>query len=173
MQGRKREPSLNNVVSAFAMNIANCMGMMQGAFDVPLAYTGDPVVGGNPSGNIFPRPCSWGKWWEPFLGRATFLELCHQFDHPEIYGSWKKDSMVGKAQYSLSLIARMANDLISRGMEFMGSQGYAREGLCRKYLRDITAVKLGFGRGATGFLLRLPGFLSPGLLFIRSGQAMK
>ena len=85
------------------------------------------------------------------VGRATFLELCHQFDHPEIYGSWITDSMVGKARSSLSLIARMANDLISRGMEFMGSQGYAREGLYEKYYRDIAAAKLVLGGVQLGY----------------------
>jgi hypothetical protein len=85
------------------------------------------------------------------VGGATFLELCHQFDHPEIYGSWTTDSMVGKARSSLSLIARMANDLISRGMEFMGSQGYAREGLYEKYYRDIAAAKLVLGGVQLGY----------------------
>jgi hypothetical protein len=50
--------------------------------------------------------------------------------------------MVAKARSSLSLTARMANDLISRGMGFMGSQGYAREGLCEKCYRDIAVAKL-------------------------------
>jgi alkylation response protein AidB-like acyl-CoA dehydrogenase len=33
---------------ALAMNIANCVGVLQGAFDVLPAYTGDRVVGGKP-----------------------------------------------------------------------------------------------------------------------------
>ena len=59
--------------------------------------------------------------------------------------------MVGKARSSLSLIARMANDLISRGMEFMGSQGYAREGLYEKYYRDIAVAKLVLGGVQLGY----------------------
>jgi hypothetical protein len=85
------------------------------------------------------------------VARGTYLELCHQFDHQEIYGSWITDSMVGKARSSLSLIARMANDLISRGMEFMGSQGFAREGLYEKYYRDIAVAKLVLGGVQLGF----------------------
>ena len=143
---------LNNVVSAFAMNIANCTGMMQGAFDVLLAYTGDRVVGGKPIREHLSTAMFLGEMVGAIsVARATFLELCHQFDHKEIYGSWTTDSMVGKARSSLSYIARMANDLISRGMEFMGSQGYAREGLYEKYYRDIAVAKLVLGGVQLGF----------------------
>ncbi len=143
---------LNNVVSAFAMNIANCTGMLQGAFDVLLAYTGDRVVGGKPIREHLSTAMFLGEMVGAIsVARSAFLELCHQFDHQEIYGSWITDSMVGKARSSLSLIARMANDLISRGMEFMGSQGYAREGLYERYYREIAAAKLVLGGVQLGF----------------------
>jgi alkylation response protein AidB-like acyl-CoA dehydrogenase len=143
---------LNNVVSAFAMNIANCTGMMQGAFDVLLAYTGDRVVGGRPVREHLSTAMFLGEMIGALsVARGAYLELCHQFDHQEIYGSWITDSMVGKARSTLSLIARMANDLISRGMEFMGSQGFAREGLYEKYYRDIAVAKLVLGGVQLGF----------------------
>jgi alkylation response protein AidB-like acyl-CoA dehydrogenase len=143
---------LNNVVSAFAMNIANCVGMLQGAFDVLLKYTGDRVVGGKPVRDHLSTAMFLGEMVGAIsVSRASFLQLCHQFDHPEIYGSWTSDSMVAKARSSLSLIARMSNDLISRGMEFMGSQGFARQGLYEKYYRDIAVAKLVLGGVQLGF----------------------
>jgi len=143
---------LNNVVSAFAMNIANCTGMMQGAFDVLLEYTGNRIVGGKPVREHLSTAMFLGEMVAAIsVARATFLEMCHQFDHPETYGSWTTDSMVGKARSSLSFIARTANDLISRGMEFMGSQGFAREGLYEKYYRDIAVAKLVLGGVQLGF----------------------
>jgi acyl-CoA dehydrogenase len=143
---------LNNVVSAFAMNIANCTGMMQGAFDVLLEYTGNRVVGGKPIREHLSTAMFLGEMIAAIsVARSTFLELCHQFDHPEVYGAWTTDSMVGKARSSLSYIARMANDLISRGMEFMGAQGFAREGLYEKYYRDIAVAKLVLGGVQLGF----------------------
>jgi alkylation response protein AidB-like acyl-CoA dehydrogenase len=153
LQGREAwELFLNNVISAFAMNIANCTGMLQGAFDVLLAYTGDRIVGGKPVREHLSTAMFLGEMIGGIsVARSSFLELCHQFDHPEIYGSWLTDSMVGKARSSLSFIARMANDLISRGMEFMGSQGYAREGLYEKYYRDIAVAKLVLGGVQLGF----------------------
>jgi len=143
---------LNNVVSAFAMNIANCTGMMQGAFDVLLDYTGNRVVGGKPVREHLSTAMFLGEMVGAIsIARGTFLQLCHQFDNPAIYGSWTSDSMVAKARSSLSLIARMSNDMISRGMEFMGSQGYARDGLYEKYYRDIAVAKLVLGGVQLGF----------------------
>jgi alkylation response protein AidB-like acyl-CoA dehydrogenase len=143
---------LNNVVSAFAMNIANCVGMLQGAFDILIEYTGDRVVGGKPIREHLSTAMFIGEMVGALsVGRASFLEMCHQFDHPEIYGSWISDSMVAKARASLSYTARTANDLISRGMEFMGAQGFARDGLYEKYYRDVAVAKLVLGGVQLGF----------------------
>jgi alkylation response protein AidB-like acyl-CoA dehydrogenase len=143
---------LNNVVSAFAMNIANCVGMLQGAFDILLEYTGQRVVGGKPVRDHLSTAMFLGEMVGALsIGRAAFLEMCHQFDHPEIYGSWTTGAMVGKSRSALSYIARAANDLISRGMEFMGAQGYARDGLYEKYYRDIAAAKIVLGGVQLGF----------------------
>jgi alkylation response protein AidB-like acyl-CoA dehydrogenase len=143
---------LNNVVSAFAMNIANCVGIMQGAFDILLEYTGGRVVGGKPVRDHLSTAMFLGEMVAALsIGRGTFLEMCYQFDHPEIYGSWISDSMVAKSRSSLSYIARVANDLISRGMEFMGAQGFARDGLYEKYYRDVAVAKLVLGGVQLGF----------------------
>ncbi|MEJ2244654.1 MAG: acyl-CoA/acyl-ACP dehydrogenase, partial [Acidobacteriota bacterium] len=80
---------MHNVVSAFAMNIANCVGIMQGAFDILLEYTGDRIVGGKPVRDHLSTAMFLGEMVAAIsIGRGTFLEMCHQFDHPEIYGSW-------------------------------------------------------------------------------------
>jgi len=73
--------------------------MLQGAFDVLLAYTGVRVVGGKPIRDHLSTAMFLGEMVAAIsVGIATFLELCHQFDHPEIYGSWTTDAMVGKAR---------------------------------------------------------------------------
>ncbi|MBP2667078.1 MAG: putative acyl-CoA dehydrogenase short-chain specific, partial [Firmicutes bacterium] len=68
---------LNNVVSAFAMNIANCTGMMQGAFDVLLDYTGNRVVGGKPVREHLSTAMFLGEMVGAIsIARGTFLQLC-------------------------------------------------------------------------------------------------
>ena len=59
--------------------------------------------------------------------------------------------MVAKARSTLSFVARTANDLISRGMEFMGAQGFSRDGHYEKYYRDIAVAKLVLGGVQLGF----------------------
>lgn len=153
IQGREAwDIFLNNVVSAFAMNIANCVGILQGAFDVLVEYTGQRFVGGRPVRDHLSTAMFLGEMAAAIsVGRAAFLEICHQFDHPEIYGPWTTDSMVAKARSMLAFMARTANDLISRGMEFMGAYGYVREGNYEKYYRDIAGLKLLLGGVQLGF----------------------
>ena len=79
------------------------------------------------------------------VSRAAFLQLAHQYDHGEIYGSRTTDSMIAQARSVLCFAARRASELILRGMEFMGSQGYVREGHYEKYYRDSAVAKLVLG----------------------------
>ena len=99
------------------MNIANCAGMMQGASDVCLEYTGKPVAGGTPIREHLSTAMPLGEMIGAIsVASGVFLEFCRPFDHPAVYGSWITDSMAARARSSFSLIARMANGLIPRGM---------------------------------------------------------
>lgn len=143
---------LSNVVSAFAMNIANCAGIMQGAFDVLIETTGQRTAGGRPIREHLSTAMFIGEMSAAIsVVRAAYLELCHQFDHMDIYGPWTTTSMVAKARSTLAFVSRMSNDLISRGMEFIGANGYVREGNYEKYYRDIAGLKLLLGGVQLGF----------------------
>ncbi len=143
---------LNTVVSAFPLNTANCVGMLQGAFDELLKYTGQRVVGGKPIREHYSTAIFLGEMASAIsVGRAAFLELAYQYDNMEIYGPWTTDSMVAKARSVLAFVARLTPELILRGMEFMGSQGYVREGLYEKYYRDAAVAKLVLGGVQLGF----------------------
>jgi len=137
---------VTTVVSAFPGNAANCVGMMQGAFDELLAYTGERVVGGKPVRQHLSTAAFLGEMASVIsVSRAAFLQLAHQYDHGEIYGSRTTDSMIAQARSVLCFAARRASELILRGMEFMGSQGYVREGHYEKYYRDSAVAKLVLG----------------------------
>ena len=85
------------------------------------------------------------------IGRAAFLEGAHQYENMDVYGSWTSDSMIAKARGMLAFVARMTPELILRGMEFMGSQGYVREGYYEKYYRDAAVAKLVLGGVQLGY----------------------
>jgi butyryl-CoA dehydrogenase len=144
---------LNTVVSAFPLNAANCVGMLQGAFDELLEYTGQRVVGGKPIREHLSTAIFLGEMASAIsVGRAAFLETAYQYENMEVYGPWTSDSMVAKARSVLTFMARMTPELILRGMEFMGSQGYVREGFYEKYYRDAAVAKLVLGGVQLGYL---------------------
>lgn len=143
---------LNTVVSAFPLNTANCVGMLQGAFDELLEYTGQRVVGGKPIREHLSTAMFLGEMASAIsVGRAAFLETAYQYENMEVYGPWTSDSMVAKGRAGLAFMARLTPELILRGMEFMGSQGYVREGFYEKYYRDAAIAKLVLGGVQLGY----------------------
>jgi alkylation response protein AidB-like acyl-CoA dehydrogenase len=143
---------VNNLVSALAMQSASCVGMLQGAFDVLLDYTGQRVVGGKPIREHLSTAMFLGEMASAIsVGRAAFLELNHQFDDMDIYGPRISDSALAKVRSVQAFLARMTPELILRGMEFMGSYGYVRENHYEKYYRDAAVLKLVLGGVQLGY----------------------
>ena len=143
---------VNNLVSALAMQSASSVGMLQGAFDVLLNYTGQRVVGGKPIREHLSTAMFLGEMASAIsVGRAAFLELNHEFDHMDIYGPRVSDSMLAKVRSVQTFLARMTPELILRGMEFMGSYGYVRENHYEKYYRDAAVLKLVLGGVQLGY----------------------
>ena len=143
---------VNTLVSAFPLNAANCVGILQGAFNELLEYTGQRVVGGKPIREHLSTAMFLGEMASFIsIARAAFLETAYQYENMETYGSWISDSMVAKARSVLAYTARTVPELILRGMEFMGSQGYVREGFYEKYYRDSAIAKIVLGGVQLGF----------------------
>ena len=142
----------NNVVSAWAMQVANITGILEGALDVMIDITGQRTVGGKLIRDHSSTAQFIGEMVAAMsVARGTYLLMCHEFDHMEIYGSWITDSMIAKARSTLSFMSRMANDVISRGMEYLGSNGYVLEAHYEKYYREIAGLKLLLGGVQLGF----------------------
>ncbi len=143
---------LNQLVSAIALQSASAVGMLQGAFDVLLEYTGQRVVGGKPIRQHLSTAMFLGEMASVIsVARAAVLELNHEFDRRETYGSRITDSALAKARSVQTWVARTAPELILKGMEFMGSYGYVRENHYEKYYRDAAALKLVLGGVQLGY----------------------
>jgi butyryl-CoA dehydrogenase len=137
---------LTTLVTALPLNTANAVGLMQGAFDVLVEYTGQRVVGGRPINQHLSTAAFLGEMASVItVARAAYLEMNYEFDHMDIYGSWITDSMIAKARAGLTFATRAASEMILRGMEFMGSFGYVRENHYEKYYRDAACAKLVLG----------------------------
>jgi alkylation response protein AidB-like acyl-CoA dehydrogenase len=143
---------INNMVSAIAMQSASCVGILQGAYDVLLDYTGQRVVGGKPVREHLSTAMFLGEMASAIsVGRAAVLELNHQLDHMDIYGPRNTASMLAKTRSVQTFIARMTPELILRGMEYMGAYGYVRENHYEKYYRDAAVLKLVLGGVQLGY----------------------
>jgi alkylation response protein AidB-like acyl-CoA dehydrogenase len=144
--------ALNCISVPMSMNAANIIGCTQGAFDVLLDYCKQRVVGGKPLCQHLSAAMILGEMASFIsVGRAAFLETAYQYDQREIYGGWETPSMFAKGHAIHAYLTRTAPDLISRGMELMGSYGYVRENHYEKYFRDAAVGKLILGGCHLGY----------------------
>jgi alkylation response protein AidB-like acyl-CoA dehydrogenase len=147
LQGAEAWAIFQEILAApMAMNSGHATGILQGAFDVLVDYTGQRVVGGKPINQHLSSAVILGEMASVItVARAAFLELAYQFDHREIYGPWDSISMAAKAHAVHVFITRKTSELILRGMELMGSFGYVRENNYEKYYRDSAEAKIVLG----------------------------
>jgi len=149
----------NNLSGPMAMNSGHATGILQGAFDVLVEYTGERVAGGKPINQHLSAATILGEMASVItVGRAAFLELAHEFDHQEIYGPWDSVSMMAKGHAVHVFITRKAPELILKGMELMGSYGYVRENHYEKYYRDSAEAKLVLGGVQYGYFVTCKQF---------------
>ena len=147
LQGPEAWAIFQEILAApMAMNSGHATGILQGAFDVLLDYTGQRVAGGKPINQHLSSAAILGEMASVItVSRAAFLELAYQFDHREIYGPWDSVSMAAKGHAVHVFITRRVSELILRGMELMGSFGYVRENNYEKYYRDSAEAKIVLG----------------------------
>ncbi|UCD22428.1 MAG: acyl-CoA/acyl-ACP dehydrogenase [Chloroflexota bacterium] len=147
LQGPEAWAIFQEILAApMAMNSGHATGILQGAFDVLVNYTGERVVGGKPINQHLSSAVILGEMASVItVARSAFLELAYQFDHREIYGPWDSVSMAAKGHAVHVFITRRASELILRGMELMGSFGYVRENNYEKYYRDSAEAKIVLG----------------------------
>jgi alkylation response protein AidB-like acyl-CoA dehydrogenase len=147
LQGPEAWAIFQNTISVpMPLNSAHATGILQGAFDVLLDYTGQRMAGGKPINQHLSSAAILGEIASVLtVARASFLELAHEYDHQEIYGPWDSVSMIAKGHAVHVFITRKISELILRGMELMGSFGYVRENNYEKYYRDSAEAKIVLG----------------------------
>jgi len=153
IQGPEAWALFKNTVSApMPLDAANAIGLLQGAFDVLVDYTESRVAGGKPINKHLHAAMILGEMASFItVGRAAVLELAHQFDQMDIYGPWDSDSMFAKGHAVHAYLTRTVPDLVSRGLELMGSFGLVRENNYEKYYRDAVVLKIVLGGSHLGY----------------------
>ena len=153
LQGPEAWAIFQNTLSApMPLNSAHAVGILQGAFDTLLEYTGQRVAGGKPINQHLSAATILGEMASVItVARAAFLELAYEYDHMDIYGPWDSVSMMAKGHAVHVFITRAMPELILKGMELMGSYGYVRENHYEKYYRDAAVAKLVLGGVQFGY----------------------
>jgi butyryl-CoA dehydrogenase len=150
---------VNSLCVTMPFNSGHATGLLQGALDVLLDYTGQRVVGGKRINQHLSAAMILGEMAAVInVGRASFLELAHEFDNMDIYGAWDTDAMMAKSHAIHAFITRQAPALILKGMELMGSYGYVRENHYEKYYRDSAVAKLVLGGSHIGYFATCRGY---------------
>ncbi len=153
LQGREAWEIFKKTVSApMPLNSGHAVGILQGALDTLLEYTGQRVAGGRTVNQHLSAAMILGEM-ASFLtvARSAYLELAHEYDNLAIYGQWDTDSMLAKGHAVHAFITRTVPELILKGMELMGCYGYVRENNYEKYYRDSAVAKLVMGGSHIGY----------------------
>ena len=136
-----RNVSLGRVVSAAA-----AVGCARGAFEECLKYTGERVVGGKP---IREHSIAAAILADAVTGietaRAYYLQVAYMLNHPDQFGPMHSTAMISHASAAKNYACEMANRVIGRLMELMGSYGYIRDYHVEKYWRDVKEIQLWLG----------------------------
>jgi butyryl-CoA dehydrogenase len=124
-------------VSGGPVHGAMAAGVVQGAFEEVLKFTGQRVSGGK---LINQHSIVAGILADIITGietaRVHYLTFGYMMEHPEIYGPPTSDIMVSRGQMVKVYGAEMANRCLPLCMQLMGSYGYVRENHVEKYWRD-------------------------------------
>jgi butyryl-CoA dehydrogenase len=133
-------------ISGGAADGAMAAGVVQGAFEEVLKFTGQRVSGGK---LINQHSIAAGIIADIAMGiqtaRLHFVTLGYMLDHPEIYGPPTSDIMISRSKMVKVYSAEMANRCLPLCMQLMGSYGYVRENHVEKYWRDAGILMMWLG----------------------------
>lgn len=135
-----------NVSTGRVVSAAAAVGCARGAFEECLEYTGERRVGGKP---VRDHSIAAGILADAITGietaRAYYLQVAYMLSHPEQFGEMHSAAMISHASAAKNYACEMANRVIGRLMELMGSYGYIRDYHVEKYWRDVKEIQLWLG----------------------------
>jgi butyryl-CoA dehydrogenase len=129
-----------------ALSCAFAAGVMQGAFEAVLEYTGNRIVGGKPIRQHSLAARIIGEMaMQVETARLWYLTSAYMADHPEIYGPSYEGFLLARNNmarlFGTQAVVKLTNDAIN----LMGGHGYVRENHVEKYWRDGKALQLWLG----------------------------
>lgn len=125
---------------------ASLTGLSQAVLEIVLEWSKQREIAGTPLRERSLFAAMLGEMYRAIdLSRQYHLSVAWQTMYPEIYGEpWSKE-MMAKFAAARSFAADTAEMVTNRGMELMGSLGYAYESHIEKYMRDFKIAKMWLG----------------------------
>ena len=122
------------------------LGIMQGAFDIALEYTGERKSGGRPV-----------REWSLAAGtladmavrikllRAAALNLAYMYDHPEEYGNPLTKQMISNGSALRVFASESCVFVVNKAVQLMGANGISKDYDLEKYARDALVNEIYLG----------------------------
>ena len=125
---------------------ARLTGLSEAVLEIVLDWTNNRIIAGKP---MRERSLFAGTIAEMFraieISRQYYLSCTYQVMHPEVYGYPWEAHMKAKFSSARSFAGDAAEMVTNRGMQLMGSAGYAYESHIEKYMRDYKIVQMWLG----------------------------
>ena len=125
---------------------ARLTGLSEAVLEIVLDWTQNRIIEGTPMRERSLFAATLGEMFRSIdISRQYYLSCSYQVSRPEIYGyPWEAHN---KARFSAarSYAADTAQMVCNRGMQLMGSAGYAYESHLEKYMRDYKIVQMWLG----------------------------
>lgn len=141
-----------NLVSGYIIALgrlagaARLTGLSEAVLEIVLEFTRNRIIEGTPmrERSLFANHLA-EMYRAIDIARQYYLSVTWQVTRPDIYGApWSKE-MKAKCSAARSYAGDTAELVCNRGMELMGSAGYAYESHLEKYMRDYKIVQMWLG----------------------------
>lgn len=121
-------------------------GVLQGVLEILLDFTGDRIIAGKPmrEHSLYAHALG-GIVTALESSRATYMQACYMFDHPETYGKPWERFLYSKAAAADQAAMQAIRASMQVAMDLMGSYSTAHDYHVEKYFRDMQQAALWLG----------------------------
>lgn len=125
---------------------ARLTGLSEAVLEIVMDWTQNRVIAGTPMRERSLFAAAIAEMWRAIeVSRQYYLSITYQVSRPDIYGQPWEAHMKAKFSAARSIAGDAAQMITNKGMQLMGSAGYAYESHLEKYMRDYKIVQMWLG----------------------------
>lgn len=125
---------------------ARLTGLSEAVLEIVLEWSRNRIIAGTPMRERSLFAATLAEMFRAIeISRQYYLSCTYQVMHPETYGYPWEAQMKAKFSAARSFAGDAAQMITNRGMQLMGSAGYAYESQLEKYMRDYKIVQMWLG----------------------------